>query len=144
MTTLAELDSLAADAAAPIPSLQALLDTDDPGLHMPAIKELIGIVNDRLSQIADAVYRLKTAGEARSPIEQNPDSTVTDLEGALDVETVAINIETVVATLQMAIERLPQDGRVGDIPDVLALCRNHLSDQQQKLEEIVKGGEARS
>ncbi len=57
----------------------------------------------------------------------------------LDVETVAINIETVVATLQMAIEGLPNDGRVGDIPDVLALCRNHLSDQQRELEQIAEG-----
>ncbi len=56
----------------------------------------------------------------------------------LDIETVAIRIETVVATLQMAIEGLPQDGQVGDIPDVLALCRNHLSDQQQELEDIVE------
>ena len=56
-----DLDILVADAAAPIPSLQALLDTDDPGLHMPAIKELIGIIDDRLCQIADAVGRLKTA-----------------------------------------------------------------------------------
>ncbi len=56
-----------------------------------------------------------------------------------DVETVAINIETVIATLQMAIEGLPNDGRVGDIPDVLALCRNHLSDQQRELEQISEG-----
>ncbi len=56
-----------------------------------------------------------------------------------DVEMVAVNIETVVATLQMAIEGLPNDGRIGDIPDVLALCRNHLSDQQRKLEQIAKG-----
>ncbi len=56
----------------------------------------------------------------------------------LDIETVAINIETVVATLQMAIEGLPNDGRVGDIPDVLALCRNHLSDQQRELEQIAE------
>ena len=56
-----------------------------------------------------------------------------------DVETVAINIETVIATLQMAIEGLPNDGRVGDIPDVLALCRNHLSDQKRKLEQIAEG-----
>ena len=56
-----------------------------------------------------------------------------------DVETVAINIGTVVATLQMAIEGLPQDGRVGDMPDVLALCRNYLSDQQRELEEIAEG-----
>ncbi len=56
----------------------------------------------------------------------------------LDVETVAINIETVIATLQMAIEGLPSDGRVGDIPDVLALCRNHLSDQQRELEQVAE------
>ncbi len=56
----------------------------------------------------------------------------------LDIETIAINIETVVATLQMAIEGLPNDGRVGDIPDVLALCRNHLSDQQRELEQIAE------
>ncbi len=56
-----------------------------------------------------------------------------------DVEMVAVNIETVVATLQMAIEGLPNDGRIGDIPDVLALCRNHLSDQQRKLEQIAQG-----
>ena len=56
-----------------------------------------------------------------------------------DVENVAINISTVVATLQMAIEGLPNDGRIGDIPDVLALCRNHLSDQQRKLEQIAQG-----
>ncbi len=54
----------------------------------------------------------------------------------LDIETIAINIETVVSTLQMAIEGLPNDGRVGDIPDVLALCRNHLSDQKRELEQI--------
>ena len=66
MTALAELDRLVADAAAPIPSLQALLDTGDSGLHMPAIKELLAIVNDRLSQISDAVGRLKAVGEARS------------------------------------------------------------------------------
>ncbi len=65
---------------------------------------------------------------------------MTDRQYSLtDVETVAINIETVVATLQMAIEGLPNDGRVGDIPDVLALCRNHLSDQQRKLEQIAEG-----
>ncbi len=57
----------------------------------------------------------------------------------LDVETVAINIETVVATLQMVTERLPSDGRVGDIPEVLALCMNHLSDQQRELEQIAEG-----
>ena len=56
----------------------------------------------------------------------------------LDIETIAINIETVVATLQMAIEGLPNDGRVGDIPDVLALCRNHLSDQQRELEQVAE------
>ncbi len=59
-------------------------------------------------------------------------------DSRLDIEMVAINILTVVATLQMAIEGLPQDGRVGDIPDVLALCRNHLSDQKQKLEQIAE------
>ena len=56
-----------------------------------------------------------------------------------DVETSAINIETVISTLQMAIEGLPNDGRVGNIPDVLALCRNHLSDQKRELEQIAKG-----
>ncbi len=61
MTTFVELDRLVVDAAAPIPSLQALLDTGDPVLHMPTIKELVGIVDDRLSQIADAVSRLKAA-----------------------------------------------------------------------------------
>ncbi len=66
MAALVELDRLVADAAAPIPSLQALLDAGDPGLHMPAIKELVGIVNDRLLQIADAVGHLKAAGEAQS------------------------------------------------------------------------------
>ena len=65
-------------------------------------------------------------------------------DSTLDVETIAINIETVIATLQMAIEGLPNDGRVGDIPDVLALCRNHLSDQQRELERIVEDGAARS
>ncbi len=64
MTALVELDRLVTDAAAPIPSLQALLDTGDPVLHMPAIKEMIGILNDRLSQISDAVGRLKAAGDA--------------------------------------------------------------------------------
>ena len=66
MNTLDELDRLVVDASAQIPSLQALLDMDDPGLHMPAIKELLGIVDVRLSQITDAVGRLKAAGEARS------------------------------------------------------------------------------
>ncbi len=61
MNTPVDLDRLVADAAAPIPSLQALLDTDDPDPHIPAIKELIGIIDDRLCQIADAVGRLKAA-----------------------------------------------------------------------------------
>ena len=66
---------------------------------------------------------------------------MTDRQDSLhDVEMVAINIETVVATLQMVIEGLPSDGQyVGYIPDVLALCRNHLSDQQRKLEQIAGG-----
>ena len=57
----------------------------------------------------------------------------------LDIETVAIRIQTVTATLQMALESLPNDGRVGDIPDVLALCVNHLSDQHRELYEIMEG-----
>ena len=57
----------------------------------------------------------------------------------LDIETVAINIETVVSTLQMVIEDMPSDGRSGQWPDVLALCRNHLSDQKRELEEIAEG-----
>ena len=57
----------------------------------------------------------------------------------LDVETVAIRIQTVVATLQMALERLPQDGRVGEIPDVIALCRDCHSDQRDELEKIAEG-----
>ena len=61
MTVLVDLDILVMDAAAPIPSLKALLDTDDPGLRMPAIKELVGIIDNRLCQIADAVERLKAA-----------------------------------------------------------------------------------
>ena len=60
-------------------------------------------------------------------------------DSPLDVETVAIRIETVVSTLQMAIEALPRDGEVGDVPDVLALCMNHLSDQQHQLEQIAEG-----
>ncbi len=61
-------------------------------------------------------------------------------ESLLDVESVAISIGTVVATLQMAIECLPQDGRyVGEIPDVLALCRDHLLGQQRELEQIAEG-----
>jgi len=55
------------------------------------------------------------------------------------VEHVAIRIETVIETLQMVIEGQPQDGRAGHVPDVLALCRNHLSDQQRELEQIAKG-----
>ncbi len=78
--------------------------------------------------------RLAGTGAAMSARQYSP----------LDVETVAINIETVVATLQMVIEGLPQDGRIGDIPDVLALCRNHLSDQQRELEKITESGKARS
>ena len=68
MSTLDDLDRLAVDAAAPIPALQALLGMEDLTLHLPAIKELVGIVDDRLAQIADAVGRLKAAetGEARS------------------------------------------------------------------------------
>ena len=61
MSTLVDLERLAVDAAAPIPALQALLGMDDPDPHMPAIKELIGIVDDRLAQISDAVYHLKAA-----------------------------------------------------------------------------------
>ena len=59
--------------------------------------------------------------------------------GSDDVEGVAIRIETVIATLQMTIEGLPNDGRVGDIPDVLALCRDHLSNQKRELEQIAEG-----
>ncbi len=61
MSTLVDLDRLAVDAAAPIPGLQALLGTGDLDLHIPAIKELVGIVDDRLSQISDAVDHLKAA-----------------------------------------------------------------------------------
>ena len=61
-----ELDRLVTDAAAPIPSLKVLLDQDDHDLHMPAIKELIGIVDSKLGQIADAVIRLNQAEGARS------------------------------------------------------------------------------
>ena len=57
----------------------------------------------------------------------------------LEVETVAIRIHTVVATLQMTIERLPQDGQVvGEIPEVLGLCRDSLSDRIGELEQIVE------
>ncbi len=61
MSALVDLDRLAVDAAAPIPALQALLGMDDPDPHLPAIKELLGIVDDRLAQIADAVDRIKAA-----------------------------------------------------------------------------------
>ena len=57
----------------------------------------------------------------------------------LDVETVAIRLQTVVATLQMAIEGLPQDGQVGEIPEVLGLCRDSLSERISDLEQIVEG-----
>ena len=57
----------------------------------------------------------------------------------LDIETVAIRIQTVIATIQLAIDDLPNDGRVGDIPDVLALCVNCLSDQHRELYEIMEG-----
>ncbi len=60
-------------------------------------------------------------------------------DGRLDVETVAINIETVISTLQMVIEDMPQNGQAGQWPDVLALCRNHLSDQKRELEQIAEG-----
>ena len=62
MNPLVKLDCLVGAAAAPIPGLQALLDMDNPGPHMPAIKDLVAIVDDRLSRIADAVGRLKAAG----------------------------------------------------------------------------------
>ena len=61
MTALDDLGILVMDAAAPIPSLQALLGTDDVDPHMPAIKELVGIIDGRLCQIADAIERLKAA-----------------------------------------------------------------------------------
>ena len=61
MTALADLERLAMDAAAPIPALLALLGMDDPDSHMPAIRELIGIIDDRLAQIDAAVDRLKAA-----------------------------------------------------------------------------------
>ena len=57
----------------------------------------------------------------------------------LEVETVAIRLQTVVATLQMAIEGLPQDGQVGEIPEVLGLCRDSLSERITDLEQIVEG-----
>ena len=58
----------------------------------------------------------------------------------LDVETIAIRLGTVVATLQMAIEGLPQDGQVvGEIPEVLGLCRDSLSERISDLEQIVEG-----
>ena len=60
MSALDDLDSLAMGAAAPIPALQALLGMEEDH-HLPAIKELIGIVDDRLCEISDAVYRLKAA-----------------------------------------------------------------------------------
>ncbi len=60
---LRELSRLVTDAAAPIPSLKFLLDQDDRDLHMPAIKELIGILDSNLGQIADAVIRLEQVEE---------------------------------------------------------------------------------
>ena len=60
-------------------------------------------------------------------------------EPILDIETVAIRIETVVATLQMALDNIPRDGTVGDVPEVVALCMNHLSDQHRELEQIAEG-----
>ena len=60
-------------------------------------------------------------------------------DSRLDVETVAINIETVISTLQMVIEDMPQNGQAGHTPDVLALCRDHLSNQKRELEQIAKG-----
>ncbi len=59
--------------------------------------------------------------------------------GPDDVEGVAIRIETVIETLQMVIEGQPQDGRAGHVPDVLALCRDHLSNQKRELEQIAEG-----
>ncbi len=57
----------------------------------------------------------------------------------LDVEIIAIQLGSVVATLQMVIEGLPQDGQVvGEIPDVLALCRDSLSERACELEKIVE------
>ena len=61
MTALDDLDRLSVDAAAPIPGLKALLGMEDLDSHLAAIKELVGIVDDRLSQISDAVYRLQAA-----------------------------------------------------------------------------------
>ena len=43
------------------------------------------------------------------------------------------------ATVQLAIDDLPNDGRVGDIPDVPALCVNHLAAQHRELYEIMEG-----
>ena len=57
----------------------------------------------------------------------------------LDIETVAIRIETVVSTLQMVIEEIPSDGKAGQVPDVLCLCRDFLSDQKRELEQIAEG-----
>ena len=54
----------------------------------------------------------------------------------IDVETVAIRLQTVVATLQMVIEGLPQGG---EVLDVLGLCRDCLSDQKMELEKIAEG-----
>jgi len=60
MTALADLERLAMDAAAPIPAIQALLAMDEDH-HLPAIRELLGVVDGRLAQISDAVYQLKAA-----------------------------------------------------------------------------------
>ena len=61
----------------------------------------------------------------------------------LDVESIAIQLGSVVATLQMAIEGLPQDGQVvGEIPEVLGLCRDSLSERIYDLEKIAEGMKA--
>ena len=49
MSALDDLDNLAMEAAAPIPALQALLGMEEDH-HLPAIKELVGIVDDRLAR----------------------------------------------------------------------------------------------
>ena len=118
---VAQLERLAIDAAAPLPSILALLSTDDPDIHRAAARELVRTVDDTLAKMADAVIRLQPDGESAAEPPR------------LDIEDVSIRLRTVVSTLQIMIEA--NDKTDPDLAAAMAGLRDTVAEQAKRLNE---------
>ena len=61
-----QLQHFVTDAAAPLPSIMELLETEHFDVHQRTVYELVCTVDDRMAKVADAAGRLQPNGEARS------------------------------------------------------------------------------